>query len=275
MSRLTVQELIDHIVSAMGGPLESTADTVKAGDTSQPVAGVVTTFMATVPIIQRAVELRANVVFTHEPTFYNAWDEISFLQNDPVYRAKRRLLEETGIVVYRLHDYPHGMARPVPGSGLGDPREDPFFVGLVEALNWSEYADANVPYFCTIPSIRLGDLVQQFKDRLHLRSIRVTGDLQQECRRVLLCVGAPGIGFHIDALARFDADVITVGESPEWEAFSYAADANALGIKRAVVALGHEPSEEPGMVGLAAWLRKRFPDLPVTHVASDQPIVAV
>ena len=69
----------------MGGPLEPTGDTVKAGDTSQP---------------------GANVVFMHEPTFYNDSDEVSFLQNDPVYRAKVSLLEETGLVVYRLHDYP-------------------------------------------------------------------------------------------------------------------------------------------------------------------------
>ena len=275
MSAMTVQTLIDRIVAAMGGPLESTRDTVKAGDTSQPVAGVVTTFMATVPVILRAVELGANVVFTHEPTFYNSMDEVSFLQNDPVYRAKHRLLQETGIVIYRLHDYPHGMARPAPGSWLGDPREDPFFGGLVETLDWNEYADAEVPYFCTIPPIRLADLVEQFKDRLRLASVRVTGDLDQECRRVFLCVGAPGIAFHVDGFERFDADVIAVGECPEWETFSYAADAGALGIKRAVVALGHQPSEEPGMKRLAAWLLQRFPDISVTHVPSAHSISTI
>lgn len=266
VSALTVQVLIDRIFAAMGGPLESTGDTVKAGDPSQPVAGVVTTFMATVPVIRLAFELGANVVFTHEPIFFNDLDDVSFLQNDPVYRAKLRLLEETGIVVCRLHDHPHNLAKP---------REDPFFVGLVEAMDWVEYADPTVPYFCTIPPIRLADLVQQFKDRLNLTSVRVTGDLAQECRRVILFLGAPGIKLHVSAFRRFDADVITVGEAREWETFSYIADANDLGIKRSVVALGHEPSEEPGMERLAAWLRKQFPNVIVTHVPATHGVVAV
>jgi putative NIF3 family GTP cyclohydrolase 1 type 2 len=263
---VTVEELIEQVLTAMGGPYRDSVDTLKFGDPSQTVTGVVATFMATVPVIRRAAELGANVIFTHEPTFYDALDDVSFLQGDVVYREKIALLRRTCIAVCRLHDHPHDLERPA---------EDPFFVGLVEAMGWEQYADPAVPYFCTVPPIRLAALVEQFKERLHLDSVRVLGDLDQECRRVILFLGGPAIRLHVNAFAQFDADVITVGECPEWETFSYVADANDLGVKRALVALGHQPSEEPGMSRLTAWLRERFPQIPVTHVPAAHRVAAM
>ena len=153
---LTIQTMIDRIVADLGGPMESTVDTVKCGDTSQPVRGAVTTFMATVPVIRKAARLGANVIFTHEPTFFNHKDEVAFLQQDPVFQAKRRLLEETGMVVYRLHDYPHGLAKAdLLAIARGEVSDDPFGVGLLEAMRWQAYADRTFPNFCTIPAVSL------------------------------------------------------------------------------------------------------------------------
>ena len=147
---MTIQDLLDQVWKAMGGPIQDleltfagqsytyrTVDTVKAGDASQEVRGVVTTFMATVPVLRRAVELDANLVLTHEPTYFNGADDVSALAEDPVYRAKLDLIQESGVVVGRLHDHPHGMARRSPAERnamLGDPNDDPFFMGLVESL---------------------------------------------------------------------------------------------------------------------------------------------
>jgi putative NIF3 family GTP cyclohydrolase 1 type 2 len=265
--------MIDRVVADFGGPIEHTADTVKAGDTSQPVRGAVTSFMATVPVIQQAVELGANVIFTHEPTFFSHDDDVSFLQNDRVYHAKRRLLEETGVVVFRLHDYPHGLAKArLVGSVPDGGSVDPFAVGMVEVMGWQAYSDPSAPTFCTIPPIPLSELVQQLKDCLHITKVRVTGNPEQLCRRVFLGFGGAGIRFHVPALERFDADVLVTGECPEWETFAYAHDASELGIKRALVAVGHEPSEEPGMARLAVWLRERFPEVPITHVPAANPV---
>ncbi len=266
----TTQAMIDRIVADLGGPMELTVDSVKVGDASQPVHGVVTTFMATVPVIKRAVEFGANVIITHEPTFFNHADDVSFMQNDPVYRAKRQLLEDSSIVVFRLHDYPHGLATPSRTAfPLTDPRTDPFCLGLVEMMGWHAYADPQNPIFCTIPPVALGDLVQQLKDRLRVTTVRGVGNTAQRCSRVVLFFGASGIVFHVPALDMFDADVVVTGECPEWETFAYAYDANQLGINRAVIAVGHQPSEEPGMERLTVWLRERFPDLVITHVPAE------
>ena len=270
---VTIQAMIDRIVADLGGPMESTVDTVKCGDTSQPVRGVVTTFMATVPVIREAARLGANVIFTHEPTFFNHVDDVAFLQQDSVFQAKRRLLEETGMVVYRLHDYPHGLARAeLLAIARGEVSDDPFAVGLLEAMRWQAYGDSAFPSFCTIPAVTLAELAEQFKDRLHAETVRVTGDRNQLCRRVLLLFGSPGIRFHVTAFDRFPADVIITGECAEWETFAYAYDAQALGIKRAIIAVGHQQSEEPGMEQLTKWIRDRFRDIAVTHVAATNPV---
>lgn len=271
----TIQDMIGQIVADFGGPVESTVDTVKSGDTSRPVRGVITTFMATVPVIRQAADLGANLIITHEPTFFSHDDDISFLRNDPVYQAKRRLIEETGVVVFRLHDYPHGLARAnLPDFLRGDVGDDPFSLGLVEAMGWQAYADPNYPIFCTIPPVTLAELIREFKKRLHLDTVRVAGNPAQMCRRVLLWFGGSGILFHVPSLERFDADVIVTGECPEWETFAYARDANALGINRALIAVGHEPSEEPGMARLTGWLRARFPDVPITHVPAEHAVTS-
>ncbi len=264
---LTIQKLLDEIIQDFGGPISETVDTVKAGDASQPLLGVTTTFMATVPVIRKAVELGANLILTHEPTYFNHRDDREFLEKDDVFQAKSRLIEESGVVVARLHDYPHGMAR-----AERDPSQDPFMVGLVEEMGWEQNSEPSYPYRCTIEPKSLSDLAQEFKEKLALANVRVAGDLDLVCSRVLLLLGASGINVHANALQHFSADVVVTGECPEWETFSYMADAKALGISRALIAIGHQPSEEPGMRRLTAWLRERFPEISVTHIPAEHTV---
>jgi hypothetical protein len=49
----------------------------------------------------------ANLIIAHEPVFYSHLDQTDWLRRDTVYNAKRRLLDEHHIVVWRFHDYWH------------------------------------------------------------------------------------------------------------------------------------------------------------------------
>ena len=91
------------------------------GDSSQELTGIVITFLATSDVIKQAAELGANLIITHEPTFYNHPDETDWLRNHPVYEAKRRLIEESHVVIWRFHDYLHSIP------------PDSTFMGLVRA----------------------------------------------------------------------------------------------------------------------------------------------
>src|SRR5207244_7697182 len=72
---LTAQEIVDRIKKNIGVEWSSDdVDTLKAGDPSTVVTGVVTTSMATLDVLQKAVQAGANFVITAAPTFYSRAD---------------------------------------------------------------------------------------------------------------------------------------------------------------------------------------------------------
>ncbi len=187
---MTIQDVIDMIIAAIpGAPLEGTIDTTKTGDPSQVVKGIVTTFLATTEVIEKAIELGANLIITHEPTFYEHLDEKEWLADDPVYKAKRRLIDEHHIVIWRFHDYWH-MHRP-----------DGVLTGVLKALAWENQTDAatgaavNTPletsedYFAVVKAschiniapISLLNLAALFKEKLDIQRVRVVGSPDLIC----------------------------------------------------------------------------------------------
>src|SRR5215207_3234239 len=72
---LTAQEIVDRVKKSIGVDWSSDeVDTFKAGDPSTVVTGVVTTSMATLDVLQKAVQAGANLVITAAPTFYTRAD---------------------------------------------------------------------------------------------------------------------------------------------------------------------------------------------------------
>ena len=125
MTTITIQDAIDQIIAASGvTPPPGTVDTFKTGDPAQPVAGIVTTFLATAAVIEGAIDLGANLIVTHEPTFYTHEDATDWLRDDPVYRAKRQLIDDHGIAIWRFHDAWH-LTRP-----------DGIATGMARLLGW-------------------------------------------------------------------------------------------------------------------------------------------
>ena len=72
---MTAQEIVDRVKKNIGVDWSSDdVDTFKAGDPSTVVTGVVTTSMATLDVLQKAVQAGANLVITAAPTFYSKAD---------------------------------------------------------------------------------------------------------------------------------------------------------------------------------------------------------
>ena len=260
----TIQNVIDAILQAVpGAPLEETVDTFKSGDPSQDVTGIVTTFLASYEVIQRAIDLGANLIITHEPTYYNHLDEVDWLKSDPVYQAKRRLIDENQIVIWRFHDHWH-IHRP-----------DGILTGMIKELGWEDWADAENLIIYHIPPTTLRSLGSSLKKKLQIRTVRVVGDLEMTCCRVGLLLGAMGGRPQIDFLGQGEVDVLICGEIHEWETAEYVRDAVAQGKGLALVILGHANSEEPGMKWLVEWLQPRFPGIAITHVPVGDPFYSL
>jgi putative NIF3 family GTP cyclohydrolase 1 type 2 len=256
----SIQDVIDSIILKIpGAPREETVDTIKIGDPSQSVTGIVTTFLATHAVLRQAVDLGANLVITHEPTFYNHLDEVDWLDGDPVYATKRQVIEKNGLVVWRFHDYWH-MHRP-----------DGIMTGVLNALGWDATVDEAYPPVFDIPAMPLDDLAAFLKEKLGIDTLRIVGEPGMVCRRVCFAVGAGGGRGQIHGLSREGVDAIVCGEINEWETCEYARDAMLQGQNKALIVLGHANSEEAGMKWLVEWLAPLVPDIPVTHVPAGDP----
>ena len=92
---LTAQQVADRIRASVGVAWRSlTVDGFKAGDPSTAVTGIATTVMATIDTLKRAVASGQNFIVTQEPTFYSANDDPGNRAKDPVYLAKKTLIDE-------------------------------------------------------------------------------------------------------------------------------------------------------------------------------------
>jgi putative NIF3 family GTP cyclohydrolase 1 type 2 len=255
----TVGEIIDLFLKEIkGAPFPQTVDTLKSGSRDNEVTGIVTTMFATIPVIRKAIEAKANFIIAHEPTFYNHTDDTTWLKDDKVYQYKAALLKDNNITVWRNHDYIHSH------------QPDGVMDGVIAKLGWSNYLKNEDSLF-EIPETSLGDLIKQCKNKLGITTVRYIGAPEEKCKRILLMPGAAGGRNQIQATSALHPDVVMVGELSEWETAEYVRDARAAGNKLSLVVLGHADSEEPGSAYMADWCRKNVPGIHVVEIASGNP----
>ena len=259
--RLTAASAAATIVETLGSPVRSsTVDGLLAGDPSTPVTGIVTTMMATVDVLERAVAQGANLIVTHEPTFFdhqNGVIDALVAERDQVYAQKLNYIDEHGLVVWHLHDAMHDM------------RPDLVDAGTLKQLGWpipDEY-----PAIVTIDPLRLADLVSYTAKKLGASAARYIGHPDLRVSTVGLALGFRGSDNVRHLLQDPRVDAALIGEAHEWEVGAYAADAVSLGLRKAVIVLGHIPSEQYGMAELTTIIRGRLPDVPVTFVPCRDP----
>ncbi len=259
---LTAQAIVDRIKAQVGVPWQSdTVDTFKAGDPGTAVKGIAVTMMATLDVLQRAAASGNTLVITHEPTFFDHHDPTDALEaeHDPVLAAKLAFIRDHHLVVWRFHDHWH---RRQP---------DGIQAGVVRALGWERFPRKDAPELLTLPATTLSELASDIREKLRAPSLRVVGDPALTVTRVALLPGAAGFEAHRHALQRDDVEVLVIGEAREWETVEYVADASAARQHKALVIVGHIPSEQPGMEECARWLETFVNEVPVEFVPAADP----
>jgi putative NIF3 family GTP cyclohydrolase 1 type 2 len=263
--RVTARELVAEIQKQVGVEWKKdTVDTFKAGNPDTPVTGVAVTMMATMDVLQRASAKGLNFVITHEPTFYAHLDRPEGIpESDAVWAEKRAFIETHGMVVWRFHDHWH-MRKP-----------DGIEAGNVHALGWEKFQRADNQYLFVMPETTLKELAKQVSEKLGSPVMRVVGDPAMRITKVGFSPGAAGSEREIRALEQDDVQVLMVGETREWETVEYAADAVSEGRKKALIVIGHIPSEQMGMDECTRWLKGFVKDVPVEFVLAKQPFWTV
>ena len=258
---LTAADVIARIKAHVGIPwLDKTVDGIVAGDASTPVRGIATTVMATFNALKAAVAARKNLVITHEPTFWSHQEDVSAVQNDPLYLEKLDYIKRHDIVSFHFHDHWH---RLKPKDGIA--------VGVMRQLGWQAYVDPENPKRFMLPPTTLENLAGELKTKLGTRTPRVMGDPKLPVTRALASWGYGGGNPAGIALINSDTDVLIVGETWEWELVEYAQDLVSAGRKKGLIILGHMVSEQWGMKYCAEWLREFVPEVPVEFIPLKEP----
>jgi putative NIF3 family GTP cyclohydrolase 1 type 2 len=271
---VTAAAVVERIKAGLGaGWKADSIDGFKAGDPAVVVTGIVTTAMATMSVLRHAVKAGANLVITHEPTFFAGNDARQpppargGFQTapppgppvaDPVYAAKNALIDSGRLVVFRLRDHWH----------LRTP--NPFVEGLGGALGWRNHQAGAGSATYEIPAVPLSALVTRVKTALGARGgLRVIGNPRSTIRRVALLPGSTPIAAALETLPGVDA--IIAGEVREWETVEYARDTIDSGQAKGLILTGRILSEEPGMRVCASWLETLVPEVRVRHIAAGDP----
>ena len=260
---VTAEQVIGRIQGKVGVPWKSTTvDTFKAGDPSTPVTGIAVTMMATFDVLQRASASGHNLIITHEPTFYSHEDDLKDLpegEKDPVLAAKRKFIADHGLVIWRFHDHWH------------ERKPDGIESGMVHALGWEKYQDPENQYLFSIPEVTVQELATEVARKLQIETLRVVGEPTAKIKRLALSPGASGFASETRALEMPDVQLLILGETREWETVEYVADAISEGSQKALIILGHIPSEQSGMQECTRWLKTFVNDVPVDFVPARDP----
>lgn len=263
-SVLTAGEVVARIKANLGFPWRSTTfrDTYHFGGPDTVVNGIATTMFDSYDAIRRAVEAGCNMMVPHEDTYWNDRDDVSMVSGDPAYKLKVDFMREHNVVVFRMHDHMHAR------------NPDFIYVGLARALGLdSKYETAPQSHYFTLPETTLGEMAATFQQRLGDKAIRVVGDPRAKVSRLHL-----GVGYATPSINDRDVDVVVSGEQQESDGFldspAYVLDAATLRIPKGWIMLGHNVSEEQGMLEMAQWIKSITPEVPVQLVRTGEPFWA-
>ena len=226
----------------------------------QKVSGIATTMFPTLEVIEKTAKIGANLIVAHETLYYNHQDETDWLEEDEVFLYKKALIEKHQIAIWRFHDYWH-RRRP---DGIAE--------GNLKKLGWEKYYNPESTRLLTLPQPQpLRDILLHIKQQLEIPQVRLVGDLDQVCQSIYLAFGAIDSRMIIAGKQENKPDLILCGETREWETVERVRDGRLMGKITALMILGHELSEAPGMEFAAKWIQEKIPGIPVNYIASGNP----
>jgi putative NIF3 family GTP cyclohydrolase 1 type 2 len=233
------------------------------------VEGVLFTWFASLPALKKAVETGCNVVFCHEPPFYNEKAEL------PPYRwltpfpgdmepelhpnsIKREFIERHKLTVIQSH---YGWDRFC------------MFEAFSEALGFDsenlEYDHGWESIFKLPEEMTVKELALKIKASLDLKgTVRITGDLNRKVSKVVNLWGGMGLKdnlYWLNQGIRNGAEVGIAGEMDEFF-MQFAMEADIP-----VIETSHQLSEEYGVKYYASHIQKLFPELKINIYTLGRP----
>lgn len=231
----------------------TTVDTLKVGDPQKEVKKIGTCLTATPEVLCAAKEWGADLLITHEPTFYNHRDEIDDSQ---LTAMKIKLVEDSGVVLYRYHDSMHS-------RGIDEISE-----GFLVRMGWEGEFDGEKGFILRdgkTPS----EIAKEITDKLGLKHPRIVGCKEGKVNKILLALGSQGKDTYFDFRSN-DYEVIIAGELCEWRDCEPVRDMEQMGMQKTIILLGHAGSERDGMAVLAEKINGKYDGAEAKYFECDE-----
>ena len=259
---MTASEL-EEIILALAPPSGGVSGDVNGiiyGDRDVEVTGVAVTWTPTVAVLSEAAITGLNFILTREWPWFtaakSAWFAVTAEEEKPANIARRRIIDDHGMVICRCHSNwdavrTHGIVDSLART-LG------FFIELHSSRFLRVYQ---------IQPRTLAELAAEVKHKLGLPAVRVAGDLAMQIERVGMAVGGLAQSWnYIDELLANDAQAVIVGEAIDYS-IRIAIDSGV-----GLIETSHVASENPGMRTFAHLLRDQLPEtIPVRFIDAGQP----
>ena len=253
---MTPQELNDSLCALLPTlDRAHTVDRVIAGNPDQEICGVAVCWMPCSKALIEAKELGANVVVTHEPTFYDHFEQRKETVHPRLAEAKivkERLINDLGLTVIRCHDVWDAI------DEVGIPFEWAKFLGLRQVHKIAQYM-----HLYKVEKQQAVEFVHKVASKtasLGQSTVGFYGDSE----RMIEVVGI-GTGCYSDALQLFDlgADLaISVDDiTRSWIVGEYAQDTG-----NPVIVVNHGVSESCAMEALSVQVQATL-NVPVYNLA--------
>ncbi|MBN1445086.1 MAG: Nif3-like dinuclear metal center hexameric protein [Candidatus Omnitrophica bacterium] len=227
------------------------------GNTASRIKGITVCWMATEKTIASAVKRRHNLVIVHEdllfPPGYASSDSANLTEKPGIVSAKRiALLQENSISVLRLHSLTD---RHFVLDTLSD------ILSLGEPL-----VKKGLQRVYEIKPVAMEKFAADIRKKLGVSHVRVMGNPSKKVKRIGGLWGGVGLSINagfINNILAYKIDTAVAGEVDEYTMRAFSD----MGI--GMVEIGHEKSEEPGLMHFADTLKEKLKNMPV-HYSGDK-----
>ena len=250
---------------------EKTVDQFLFGDKDSEVSGIAVSWMPTFANLEKASDARCNLFVTHEPLYAVMVDGegkisggspsvdshlrpllgLPFSRGD-VWVKKYEWLKKTETTVYRCHDF----WDDYPDVGIHGAWAD--WLGLGEPVASKKYYEVHKVEEVTVEELA-GKVLDRVKP-LGQEAVHVVGDKEKRVSSIVIGTGAIT---DYREMKDMGADVLLLTDDGTrlWESGQWSHDTGVP-----LIIVNHATAEEPGMMTLAQYIQKQFPEVPVVHV---------
>lgn len=233
---------------------KETRDHLLRGRMDQTICNVGVCWVATLGVLEQAVEQKIDLLITHENPFYVASTHAPEVVVQQA-RIKEELLDKAHIALYRCHDVWDKM----PVAGIADQ----YAARLALPFIREEHAFLQ---FAQVDHMCVEDVAKRCAKGLSLdgeNGVVIVGDPQASVHRIGAGCGAACNLFDM-VLQDIDLAIVSDDAITNYTHLQFAIDRNLP-----IIIVHHAACEIAGMKAMQDWLRLQFPQLHCSYLEDD------